>query len=236
MDYIAAKSHMLQYEINNLQEKQKMEWKKLEFVTDEDYETTDNILSRISKLQSIKIYECKFRRHSFPLTTPYMQSLVHLHIEKCGLKHVDERLFQLPLLREVNLSHNLGISFQKVDDDDVKNSGIVKLILWSCGLKELPTFVKSMKNLELINVTDNQITFIPLWIKDMEILVDLRLSRNKVRMFPVELIDWLESPSKHMDLENNPWWMPPEHIWCFGYHQVVHYLKMKGNKNMNKLF
>nr|XP_047128450.1 leucine-rich repeat serine/threonine-protein kinase 1 [Hydra vulgaris] len=131
--------------------------------------------------------------------TNIFQVITHINLSQNYLELVPVIIFQLPLLKKLNLSHNKLSKLPILSDDEKKNcinNSETLSMSWNCPrleelelqhnlLETLPKNVFEMPALQAINCGNNKISFLPfdMWIaKSLKILV---LDNNCLTDLPV---------------------------------------------------
>ncbi|XP_048736879.1 leucine-rich repeat protein 1-like isoform X2 [Ostrea edulis] len=124
-------------------------------------------------------------RKDYPLTKSFPSQLEHLHISQCRMKKIDSRIFQLKRLQHLDLRENV------VEELPLTFSQLVnlrELILNSNRIQKLPSSLFLLPNwkqmLSLLDLSNNNITLLPVQLCELDNLVTLRVDHNKLETFP----------------------------------------------------
>ena len=113
-----------------------------------------------------------------------MKNLIRLDLQHNRIQVIPACLFELPLLRNLNISFNLISELPLVD----QWSSSLRLL--DCQGNKLQGFPDEVNGalLEYLNISNNNLDRIPLGICKIRTLEELDVSENKdIRVIPVEL-------------------------------------------------
>ncbi|KAL0009130.1 hypothetical protein SO802_010632 [Lithocarpus litseifolius] len=157
-----------------------------------------------------------------PISIDKLVSLFRLEISFNNLSgSVEPNIFtKLKSLYEVDLSHNPLLSFHTYSYDiaDYTLPKLQSLSLSSCNISEFPYFLKSMENLNTLDLSNNQINgSIPTWLLEvkMDSLSYLNLSYNSLAR--IGHLPWknLQILDLHSNLLEGPLPVPPLDTYFF---------------------
>ncbi|KAK6180712.1 hypothetical protein SNE40_008713 [Patella caerulea] len=123
-------------------------------------------------------------RKDYPITTNFPSSLVHLQVSACNMKRVDSRILDLKKLQVLDLSENLiedlPEKFNKMLQLNTVKFSHNKFMKFPLLLCRMPL----SDNLVSVDLSDNQLTRIPLELCELKNLFYLKLDRNKIELLP----------------------------------------------------
>ena len=130
--------------------------------------------------------------------------LAELNLINCGLVCLPERLIRLgKTLKLLNLSNNKLIRIDKLFF--VSMTSLVSLNLSNNQINFIPLDIVMAKNLVTIDLSNNQLTNLPYTIVYLKRLAELNLSSNQIKLFSSSIWTGLSNKLKlnKLDISNN---------------------------------
>lgn len=122
----------------------------------------------------------------------------HLDLSEQQLKTLPEELYRLDHLRSLDLSYNKLAALDDFDFSHFKN--LQALNLFDNQLTTIPSSIFSVYHIQSLNLGNNQIAEIPVEIQQLKHLEDLKLHHNAVKSLPV---GWQLPYLKKLRLDGN---------------------------------
>ncbi|MBI1837801.1 MAG: leucine-rich repeat domain-containing protein [Flavobacteriia bacterium] len=128
------------------------------------------------------------------------------HLKRLDLSNNQILEFNLPEnslleLIELNLSNNIGFSSYTFSDEFLKNSKIEELNLSKCNMNSLNPNINLLKNLRVLNVSNNKLLTFPSTFSQAKELKEINLSSNKLQRSNCLFTDYWQL--EKLDISNN---------------------------------
>ncbi|AES77339.1 putative leucine-rich repeat-containing, plant-type, leucine-rich repeat domain, L [Medicago truncatula] len=185
--------------------------------------------ANLTQLQFLGATDCNIKGQILPWIMN-LANLVYLNLASNFLhgKVELDTFLNLKNLGFLDLSYNKLSLYSGKSSSRMADSLIKYLVLDSCNFVEIPTFIRDLANLEILRLSNNNITSIPKWLWKKESLHGLAVNHNSLRGEISPSICNLKSLTQ-LDLSfNNLSGNVPS---CLGnFSQYLESLDLKGNK------
>eukprot|EP00127_Corallochytrium_limacisporum_P001271 Clim_evm6s48 gene=Clim_evmTU6s48 len=148
-----------------------------------------------------------------------------LRVEKCGLRQMDghlRKLLQLPLLRELYLSHN---KLDAVPNEVFQAQHLRVLDLSRNSLKTLDERIGNLVSLRKLILSHNQLRHLPRDLVKLRKLKVLNLAHNQLADLPTEMNEIADHLYTLELSDNKQLYAPPQNVIARGSDAVIAYIK-----------
>lgn len=136
----------------------------------------DNMLINVPNLEKISLAQNDIKKIQ-PIHFKNTANLKKIDLSQNNLLEIDDKTFDSKVLKEVRLDQIKFISFK----NDV-NTVIEELYLSNCGIQDIASFyIKNVKQLKILDVSNNKIQFILKTLFEKYSLASLNLSNNEIQ-------------------------------------------------------
>lgn len=139
----------------------------------------------------------------FPMEILGCENLVSLHLSDNGIINIPLGLKDLINLKELNFSNNQGISYGDLGDVFAGAAFRLEILnLANCEIGFLPQEIGKLKTLKKLNISGNLLNNLPYSIIQLSKLEDLNAANNRIADMSWQVYQWWNL--KALDVSDNP--------------------------------